>query len=77
MKKTCTVTLYLCNRIAKTGCTSAIRTSSIAFGLHPFCTRKMNVELKFDYYERVGKVGVDHYLMCPVSGLVDFCPHWC
>lgn len=51
MKKTCTVTHYL-------------------------CTRKMNVELKFDYYERVGKVGLDPYLMCPVSGVLDFSYHW-
>jgi Cd2+/Zn2+-exporting ATPase len=31
---------YLCKKIAKTGCTSAIREISIAFGLHCLCSRK-------------------------------------
>lgn len=52
MKKTCTVTHYL-------------------------CTRKMIVELKFDYYERVSKMGMDSYFMRPVSRFLDFSYHWC
>lgn len=75
MKKTCTVSCYLCNRIARTGCPSAIETSFFALGLHRTCTHKLDVELKFGVYERVGKVGVVDFSVYPILGTLDIRNH--
>lgn len=41
------------------------------------CTRKLNVELKFGAYDRVGKMGMVNTSMYPVSGVVDVRYHSC
>ena len=42
---------YLCKKFAKMGCTSAIRASSIAFGLHHHCTEFEKWYEKEDFYD--------------------------